>query len=90
VHIQQLKKRILGILILRPVRNIIPRQQDLCNWLIEMSEQLVPQTHQPALSNSCQCLHFGKMFGSFLNVHSAQSNADGARRDKDDSMSILV
>jgi hypothetical protein len=38
------------------VGDVIPRQEDLGNWLSQVCEKAVPQAHESALSYGGQCL----------------------------------
>ena len=38
------------------ISNVVSCEQDLSDWLTEMVEQTVPETHQPTLTNRCEGL----------------------------------
>lgn len=55
-----------------------------------MSEQLVPQAHKPALPNGSESLYLWEVFRTPVEVHSAETHANGARGDEDHAVSIFV
>lgn len=38
------------------VGNIVSSEENLCNWLLELLEELIPESNQPALTHSCDSL----------------------------------
>ena len=87
---QQLDKGVLGIQVLRPVGNVVSCEQNLSDWLSSVHEQLIPKTHELALSNGGQGLDLRKVFRSAFHVHVAQSDANGARGSNDYAVSIFL
>lgn len=86
----QLDKGVLSIQILCSVGDVISCEQDLGDGLPSVHKQLVPQTHELALSDSSQSLDLWEMFRSSVHHHVAESDANGARGDNDDAMSIFL
>jgi hypothetical protein len=59
----------LRILILRPIRYVVSRQQHLSNWLLQVAKQLIPQGHQSTLTDSSERLDFWEVFRAAGKVH---------------------
>jgi len=54
---QQLGERVLRIEILRPIRNVVSAEQNLCHRLPHVTKELIPHTHKFALSDCRKSLH---------------------------------
>jgi hypothetical protein len=74
----QLDESVLSVEVLSTVGNVVPCEQNLSDWLSSVHEQLIPETHELALSNGSQSLDLRKVFRSAFHVHVAQSDANGA------------
>lgn len=59
------------------------------DWLFEVAEQAVPYVHQAALADGSQGLELSHMFWPLLPLHAPHADANGARRDDDDSVAIF-
>ena len=86
----QLDKCVLSIEVLSTVGDVVSCEQNLSDWLSPVHEQLIPETHELALTNGSQGLNLRKVFRSALHVHVAQSDANGARGYNDYAMSIFL
>lgn len=60
------------------VGNVVPRQQDLGDGLLEVLEDAVPDAHEAALADGGEGLQLGEVLGALVLVHAAQADADGA------------
>lgn len=74
---------------MRPVCNVIPREENLCHGLAHPLEQVIPQSHQLALSNGRQSLHLREMFRTSRKAHGTEGCSDGTGRDNDHFVAIL-
>jgi len=88
--VDQLDESVLRVEVLSAVGNVVSCEQNLSDWLSSVHEQLIPQTHELALSNGSQGLDLRKVFRSAFHVHVAQSDANGAGGDNDYAMPIFL
>lgn len=86
----ELDESVLGVEVLSAIGNVVSCEQNLGDWLSSVHEQLIPETHELALSNGSQGLDLRKMFRSAFQVHMAQSNTNGTRGYNDYAMSIFL
>lgn len=86
----ELDEGVLGVEVLSAIGNVVSCEQNLGDWLSSVHKQLIPETHELALSNGSQGLDLRKMFRSAFHVHVTQSNANGSRGYNDYAMSIFL
>lgn len=87
---QQFGKGVLGIQVLGPIGNIVSCDEDLGNRLATVHEELIPETHQFALTDGSQSLDLREVFRAARQLHVAQGDSDGAGRDDDDFVAIFL
>lgn len=79
-HMEQLCKGVLCIEILRSVGYVASSEQNLGYRLTSVHEELIPQAHELALTDSSECLDFREMLRATGQTHVAKCQADSARR----------
>lgn len=68
---------------------VVAGKENLRDWLLQVAEQAVPYVHQTALADGSEGLELGNMFWSLVPLHAPHADANGARRDKDDPVTIF-
>ncbi len=54
-----------------------------------MAEEAVPEADEAALTDGSEGLELSEVLGAALNVHAAETNADGSRGDNDHAVAFL-
>lgn len=70
------------------ITDIRPREQDLRNRLVDLREQIVPESNEASLPNGRERLLAAQPLPALLEAHVSQSDADSATGTQHDLVSM--